>query len=189
MSALQRWAAVLVCALAAVVAAPASGESQRVPPGSGGVQGREELERRVQARFAEMMRQRLGLTAAEAQQLNQTVESFAGERRRLLVEEETVRRRAQAFLGERNATEADATALLSRMRELRHQEARLFQAEQEALLTVLTPIQVVQFLGMRAELGERIQQLRRGQGPPGGAGSLWRRPPGGVPPGQGPPDA
>ena len=57
------------------------------------------------------------------------------------------------------------------------QEARLGQTEQDKLLEVLTPVQVLRFQAMREEMGQRIRRLR-GMGPgglpawdPGAAGS------------------
>lgn len=173
--------ALVICAVALAGTAPVEG--QRMPPG--GNPNRSDLERRVQARFAEMIRQRLGLSDADAARLSQTMESFAAQRRQLHLEDQAVRSRVEVLLREPGATDQEALALLQRMEELRDRETRLLRAEQEALLRILTPLQLVRFHGMRAQLGERIQQLRGGQGPMGGgqAGPPWRRPPGRDPPG------
>jgi hypothetical protein len=53
---------------------------------------------------------------------------------------------------------------MERMAELRLQEAELFRAEQEALLEVLTPTQVLGLQALRQELGQRIRALRGGPG-------------------------
>lgn len=180
-----RWAAgaALVCALAIGGAVPL--EAQRMSPG--GNPNRTELERRVQARFAEMIKQRLGLSEADAARLGQTMDSFVAQRRQLHMEEQAVRSRLEALLQEPSATDSEALVLLQSMEDMRARETRLLHAEQEALLRVLTPLQLVRLHGMRAQLGERIQQLRGGQGPMGGgpAGPPWRRPPGGGPEGDG----
>ena len=178
-----RWiaGAVLVLALALSGAVPL--EAQRMPPG--GNPNRTELERRVQARFGEMIKQRLGLSEADAARLSQTMDSFAAQRRQLHMEEQAVRSRLEVLLQEPAATDQEAIVLLQSMEDMRERETRLLHAEQEALLRVLTPLQLVRLHGMRAQLGERIQQLRGGQGPMGGgqAGPPWRRPPGGGPAG------
>lgn len=174
-----RWAAgtALVCALALAGAVPL--EAQRIPPG--GNPDRTALERRVQARFAELIQQRLELSDADAARLSQTMESFGAQRRQLHMEERVVRTRLEAFLQDPAATDEEALGLLQNMEGMRERETQLLRAEQEALLRVLTPLQLVRLHGMRAQLGERIQQLRGGQGPMGGgqAGPPWRRPPGG----------
>jgi len=74
--------------------------------------------------------------------------------------------------------QTEATELLQRMSELRLEETELFRAEQEALLEILTPVQVLRLLQMREQLGQRIQRLRgqsgrgdgRGDGRRGGIG-------------------
>jgi hypothetical protein len=75
--------------------------------------------------------------------------------------------------------------------ELRLQEATLFREEQEALLAVLTPVQLLRLQDLRQELGQRIRALRGGRdgdfdrrrGPaPGGPGAFRMRP-GAQPPG------
>jgi hypothetical protein len=154
---------------------------------------RHELERRVRARYGEMMKERLGLSGEQAERLGQTVDSFADRRQRFVADEQALRRRIEAMLLEQDPTDEEASSLLARMQDLHVEEAELFQDEQEALLQVLTPVQLVRFHAMRDQLGQRIQQLRGWQRPPGPA----RRPggggfPGGLPGGlwpAGPPDA
>ena len=97
-------------------------------------------------------------------------------RQRIFRDDQALRRRMEAVLLEPDPSEAEATALLEQMRIVRGEEARLFQTEQEALLGILTPVQLVRFHAMREQLGRRIQELRGGQGPPGG-----RRPGGAGP--------
>ena len=116
-----------------------------------------------------MMRQRLGLSAEQSDRLHQTVDSFADRRQRLLADEQALRRRIDALLLEEDPTDEEASSLLVRMQDLRVEEAALFRAEQEALQQVLTPVQLVRFHAMREQLGQRIMQLRGGQGPPGTA--------------------
>jgi Spy/CpxP family protein refolding chaperone len=164
----------LMVVLMSVASTDAAAQRQRGAGGAG--QERVDLERRVRARFAEMMRQRLGLDQAQAGRLSETMESFMEARQRIFRDDQALRRRMEAILVEPDPSEADATALLDQMRVLREEEARLFQTEQEALLEILTPVQVVRFHAMREQLGQRIQELRGGQGPPGG------RRPGGLGP-------
>lgn len=147
--------------------------AQRGPPPQG-PGNRPELERRVRARFAEMMKQRLGLSEEQSALLGRTVESFMEQRQRLVADEQALRRRTEAVMLEQAPSEEEARSLLARMLDLREQELQLFRVEQDSLLKVLTPVQLVRFHAMREQLGQRIQQLRGGMGP-GGVG----RPPGG----------
>lgn len=166
---------VFVLALAGVTGAPLS--AQRGPPGRMGQPDRTELERRVRARFGQMVKERLGLNDEQAQRLNEAVMSFQQDRMNLWREEQAVRKRVDALLLEGGNDEAEARTLLQRMQDLRMEEARLGQTEQERLLEVLTPIQVLRFQAMREEMGQRIRRLRGG-GPGGGPGRGQRIPPG-----------
>jgi Spy/CpxP family protein refolding chaperone len=177
---LARALAVALSAAALLVTAAPAQQRGLGPGGGQGPQDRQQLERRVRARFAQMMQQRLGLSPEQAQRLDSTVESFRERRQRLVADEQALRRRMEAIALDREPTEAEARTLLARMQDIRDAEVRLFREEQEALGKVLTPVQIVRFHAMREQLGQRIQQLRGGGGmglPPGGRGSL---PPGEI---------
>lgn len=155
---------------------------------------RADLERRVRARFGEMVKNRLGLTDEQAAQLDEAVGSFRQERQTLFREEQALQKRTEAALLEGGPSDDEARDLLDQMQKLQFQEAELFKSEQEKLLQVLTPSQLVRFHALREEMGRRIQQLRGGPGMPGrrgpggmgGPGGVNRRPGG---PGGGYPDA
>ncbi len=151
--------------------------AQRVPPGGARNPARMELERRVRERYADMVKERLGLSEEESRRLEQAVEAFREPRQRLMTDEQALRRRIDAILIEQDPADAEARSLLTRMRELRVEEMRVFDAEQEALLEILTPVQVLRFHAVRQQLGQRIQQLRGGPGmgpgrPPGGGAGM-----------------
>lgn len=168
------WAATL-----ALLALGAGGleAQQRRGMGQGSPQDRAQLEQRVRARFAEMIKERLGLDDAEGRRLGEVMEGFHRDRQSLFQEEQALRRRSQELLRDGGASDEEAGEVLSRMQALREEEVRLFQAEQAALLEILTPVQLVRLHAMREQLSQRVQQLR--VGPPGAA----RRPPGGGGPG------
>ena len=151
-----------------VLAAPI--ESQRSPQGRrGGVQNREQLEQRIRAQMGRMMRERLALTEEQSEQLSEVVQRFQSERRELFRIEQATRRRVEALMLEGGNDEEEATELLTRMTDLRAQEAELFAAEQVALLEVLSPIQVLQMQSIREQIGQRIRALGGGRGDrPGG---------------------
>jgi len=149
-----------------VLAAPAAAQRR---PGMRG-QDRAELEGRIRARFGEMVRERLGLDQEQAARLEEVVGSFQAERMRLAREGQAVRRRMEAVALERRTEDVEALELLERLRALRLEEAQLFEREQERLLEVLSPSQLLAFQMLREEMAERIRRLR-GVGPgPGGPG-------------------
>ena len=136
---------------------------------------RAQLEMRVRARMAEMMRERLGLSEEDDARLSTVVEQFVGQRRQLAREQRGLRRRVEELRLDRGQDQSEAAELLQRMAALRMQEAELYQAEQEALLEILTPVQVLHYVSMRDLLGERLQRIRGGQsGRSGGRGGVGR---------------
>jgi Spy/CpxP family protein refolding chaperone len=108
------------------------------------------------------MRERLGLDDAEAERLSEVVRGFDDRRRELFTQEQEARRRVETVL--RDGGDDEARGLITRMWELRQEEARLFREEQEALLDVLTPIQVLRLQELRQDLGQRIRALGGGRG-------------------------
>lgn len=164
----------LVLASVAMISSPLA--AQRMPRGDR-PPDREQLERRVRARFAEVMKSRLGLTNDESVALDSVMDELGEERSALRRDEQALRYRMAAIVSDDQASDDEAREVLQRMGELRLREARLFQTEQERLLEILSPVQVARFHAMREQLAARIRQLRgRPQGP-------GRRPGGGEPDG------
>jgi len=136
--------------------------AQRGPPTGrrGGGGDRAELEQAVRARMGEMMQQRLGLSEEEGARLSETVADFDAQRRQVGSQERALRLRVEALMLEGASDQAEAAELLQRMSDLRFEEAELGRAEQEALLEILTPLQVLRLHQMREQLGQRIRRLR-----------------------------
>lgn len=178
-----RWASVLL--LGAVMGAPGL-------PGMAAAQGppgRMEMERRVRARFAEVIQERLDLTADEQRRLSEVLRSHQEEREALALREAQLRRRIvmQGVLAPREATpllsDEEAAGILSEWRAIWDEERRLVQREQDALLEILTPAELIRLYALREALNDRVRGFRSG-GPPGGGGV---RPGPGAPGGAGAP--
>ena len=159
-------AALLVGGGEALVAQRRGGQQ----PGGGGQ--RAEMERRIQARFDNLVRETLDLTDDQVQQLQDVVEDFRGRRMDFSQRERSTRARV-GRLGVRGGggefTEEEASEILAEMLELSGDEATLFREEQEAFLQILSAPQVVRFIVMRQQFGDRIRTLRGGRGRGGGA--------------------
>jgi Spy/CpxP family protein refolding chaperone len=130
------------------------------------------MEQRIQSRFDLMVRDQLELSDEQGQQLGDIVEGFLQRRQELALRERQVRGTVLS-LGTRSAEEGEfsdeeATDALQEMVRLREEETSLFREEQEALVGVLTPQQLVRFVVMRGQLAERIQRIRSGERPRGG---------------------
>ena len=166
----------LLWTLAALVSVGLSSASAQEPPARRGPQDRAEMEQRIRAQMQRVTRERLQLTEEESVELSEVVRGFEQQRRELGRAEMATRRRIEALMLEGGTDEAEAAELLGRMVELRRQEAQLFEAEQGALLEVLSATKVLQLQSLREEMGRRLRSLRRGDGPggrrrPGGGGA------------------
>ncbi|HEX9884907.1 MAG TPA: hypothetical protein VGA70_00390 [Longimicrobiales bacterium] len=147
--------------------APHSAEAQR------GVGVRGEVEQRVRARFGEMVRQRLQLTPEAQEAMSEVLQDFQERREALALREAQLRRRVQGQgrLGRGGSppplTDEEAVAILDEMAGLRAEESDLAELEQERLLAVLTPTQLLRYYAMRDQLAETVRRLQAG-GPGGG---------------------
>lgn len=130
-------------------------------------QRRGQLERGVQARFGEIVREELDLSPEEQQGLGEIVQRFQPQRQEIALRQAELRRRMMLPLTLED--EAAAVDLLTRMIDIREMELQLLREEQEALLDVLMPAQVARFFQLREEVGNRVRRLRgRGVGGMGG---------------------
>ena len=118
------------------------------------------LERRMRVQMARMMSQRLGLSEDQAERLSEVTQRFDERRRELGRSEQATRARVGALMLEEADDNVQAQELLDRMHELRALEGALVQEEQEALLEVITPIQILKMQSLREALGRRIRSLR-----------------------------
>ena len=155
--------------LLALLPAPLVGQQRQGPP------PRAQMEERIRARFGEQVRRELGLSEEQLAAVQEVEASFQ-ERRRALVRREVELRR-QLRRDDDARTDEQARALLQEMAAVRADEARLFQAEMEALLRTLTADQVLRFYELRDELMARVRRLRRPalERRPGGGGPALRR--------------
>ncbi len=142
---------------------------------------RAEMELRIQARFDNLVREELELSDDQTRQLQEAVEDFRSRRLEFSQSELNTRARVGrlgAAVGAQELTEEEASEILAEMLELSGAEATLFREEQEAFLRILSAPQVVRYIMMRQQLGDRILTLRRGggRGRPGGGGPGQLRP-------------
>ena len=149
----------------------------RRPPGVRGQRAR--MERMIQSRFDNLVRDQLELSDEQGQQLGDIVEGFSQRRQELALRERRVRGRVLRLgTTEDQLSDEEATDALEEMVGLREEETSLFREEQQALVGVLTPQQLLRFVVMRGQLAERIQRIRSGERPRGGPSG---RPRGGRP--------
>ena len=135
---------------------------------------------RLQAGFNRSIQAQLGFSQEVMQSLQSVMRSFQQDRSSLNQAQATLRYRlrnpALSELGE-----DEARALIQEMVDLQQRELDLYKREQEELLKVMSPLQLIRFYRARDELGQRVQQLRQGRGQGGGPGGVggMATPPGG----------
>jgi hypothetical protein len=126
---------------------------------------RAELERRLRENYEQQVRERLGLDEEQARELNEAVMQFQEERLALQRRESALKRRleGQGATGRRGgAVLADNTAreVLQEMLALENDETSLFNREQERLLELLTPSQLVSYYLLREQFAETLRRAR-----------------------------
>jgi hypothetical protein len=138
------------------------------------------MERRLQEGFNNLVRNQLGLEPQQASNFGEVVLRFQDERQRLVTREAELRRRYQiggvVSEGAPNIlrrggplmADAEAREVLREMRALRTAETDLFSREQDRLLELVSPGQLVRYYLLREQLAESIGRLRGGA--PGGGG-------------------
>ncbi len=165
-------------ALRAQQPGPFSAERPRRAPGArqlprGAALRRQQLQQQIFARFMDRAQQRLGLSEADRQRLEQVIRQNEVQRRALAREARQVRQQLAAAGRDPNTPQGEYDRLLSRVAELRERDLALWRNEQEQLATVLTPRQRAQFMAMRMEFAELVQRMRqrRAAAQPGGPGT------------------
>lgn len=168
----------LVAVVASSVAGPLAAQNRPGRRGPPPPQDRQEMERRVRAQMSRIAQERLELSGEEATRMAEVMRRFEERRADIRRSEMAARRRVEAMIIEGENDDEAAAALLQRLSELRHEESALFDEEQDALLGVLTPTQVLKLQTLREEMGTRIRALRgderggRPRGPGGGPGNV-----------------
>jgi hypothetical protein len=131
--------------------------SQRAPLTQ---QERHQLERRVRQQFDQRMRDEMGLSSEEQLRFMALVQDFRDQRLELSLEMRQLQVRLRREGRREDLTDEEARALLDQAAELRDREARLFREEQEALLSILGPAQLVKLYQWREALTQRLRRLQ-----------------------------
>jgi Spy/CpxP family protein refolding chaperone len=172
---------VLLLVLAALVPSLAAQERRPGPPDSArAALLRAEIERR----FADRVRQELGLTDDQAAKLRATHQRFGAVRRPLMQRQRDLRLALRDQMRPGVAADPDSVRnLMDGVHAGRAELLRIEQDEDREMAAYLSPVQRARFQMMRQQLLERVQELRRerhGPGREGGEGRRPRRRPGGM---------
>lgn len=141
---------------------------------------RQEMMARVQQSFERRVLRELGLTREQGAALATTFGQFRTSRGALMRDRYQLRRDIEWVVEGGRGTDAEALRLIDRLRGLRARELDLQRQEEDQILQVLSPMQLLSLHHMREAFGESIRRLemqehqRRGpdsiSGPPGARG-------------------
>lgn len=146
----------LALVLLAFFAAPASQGIAQRPPASPDQMNRQELLDQIQTRFQDQVARELELTEDQREQLPEILEAFAEDRRALVPVRREFIVRVRALL-DREGAESEALALIHEGRALRAREEALLVREEERLLEILEPSQVLLLQQLRDQFEELIR--------------------------------
>jgi Spy/CpxP family protein refolding chaperone len=175
-----------VVMMVAAAQAPVDLEAQQRGSRADREMSREQMQERVQQAFEQRMARALDLSEEQQARMREALGDFREARRELMPQRRELQMETRRFMsGDRNDDER-ARELIRARRELRETELRLQREEEERLLQILSPSQVLRMQMLRDEFGERIRSLeagpRAGRMRPGGmalrGGPGWR----GMPP-------
>lgn len=142
-------------------ATPAEGQRTRSDPRPG---DRAALEQRFRERFTQVVRERLGLTAAQMAQLHEVNGRFDARRRALFMQERSLRHEMREALerGDAPATQDRVAELMEQSIRVQRQRLDLLEEEQRALTPFMTPVQRAKYFGLQEQIRRRAEDMRRG---------------------------
>lgn len=152
----------LVLTTALVAGLAASSAPAGAQRGSPDNTRRAQLEQQIRQRLARTLKERLGLSDAQLEQVRGVSSQFE-ERRRMLVEQERDIRIGlrQEVLLEEQANQERVSRLLDQAIEVQQHRLRLLEEEQRELARFLTPVQRAKYMAIQEQLHRALEEMRR----------------------------
>ncbi|MBL0172463.1 MAG: hypothetical protein IPP90_17470 [Gemmatimonadaceae bacterium] len=138
---------------------------------------RQQVERRLQARIDQVVRQRLALTDEQFARMREVASRIEDDRRALRTDEMSTRfaMRQELLAGDR-ANEKRVAELLDDMTRLERRRIELQEREQRDLAKFLSATQRARYIGLQDELRRSMQELQRRRLDPDSSGAALVRP-------------
>jgi Spy/CpxP family protein refolding chaperone len=161
--------ATVLCVASIATATPASAQGRRIRPmqpaqGEGAHPRRQALEKQFRQRSEQIVRQRLNLNDDQVNRLRSVNANIGGQRNALMQQERAVRMDLRDEMAKgSSADQAKVAQLMSQARDLQSKRFALQQDEQQQLSSFMTPVQVAQYVGLQAQIRQRIREMQRGQ--------------------------
>ncbi len=151
--------ALITALVAGLAASSASAGAQRTPPDNA---RRAQLEQQIRQRLARTLKERVGLSDAQLEQVR-AVNSQFEERRRMLVEQERDVRIGlrEEVMREEQANQERVSRLLDQAIEVQQHRLRLLEEEQGELAKFLTPVQRAKYMAIQEQLHRTLEEMRR----------------------------
>jgi hypothetical protein len=125
---------------------------------------RDALEQRFRQRSEEIVKQRLNLNDQQVARLRGVNADIAGKRNALLDQERSVRSGLRDEMAKGSGADQNkVTQLMTQAHDLQSQRFALQQDEQQQLSGFMSPVQVAQYVGLQAQIRQRIREMQKGQ--------------------------
>ena len=137
--------------------------AQRVPDSA----RRARLEGDVRRSFAQLVRERVGLSDDQMRRLAPLARVHDQQRRELQVEERRTRASLRDFLRQaKPADSARVSGLLLTLVDIQKRRVALVEVEQRDLATIMTPFQRARYAALQEQVRRRLEQMRHRRGSP-----------------------
>ena len=136
----------------------------RPPPQAHVAPRRQALEREFRQRSEQVVREKLNLNEDQVARLRSVNTNIGTQRNALMTQERSVRSDLRDELAQGNAADQGKVAqLMTAAHDLQARRFALQQEEQEQLSGFMTPVQVAQYVGLQAQIRQRMRQMQQGQ--------------------------
>jgi len=124
--------------------------------------GRARLEGQLRRGFAQLVRNRVGLSDDQMMRLRPMAQRFEQQRRQLQMEERDTRVSLRTSLQAGQSADArQVDQLLQHMIDIQKRRVAILEAEQRDLATIMTPIQRARYMALQEQIRRRLEQMRQ----------------------------
>ena len=157
--------AMALCASTATIASAQGRRGRPMHPqpsqGHGVEPRRQALEQQFRQRSEQIVRQRLNLNDDQVNRLRSVNANIGGQRNALLQQERAVRMDLRDEMAKGSAADQSRVAqLMAQAHDLQGKRFALQQDEAQQLSSFMTPVQVAQYVGLQAQIRQRIREMQ-----------------------------
>jgi hypothetical protein len=132
---------------------------------------RQALEQQFQERTEQVVRKKLNLNDQQMARLRAMNSTIVTQRNALVDQERSVRAGLRDEMAKGNGADQKRVAqLMAQARDLQNRRFALQQTEQQQLSGFMTPVQVAQYIGLQAQMRQRVREMLQGKSGGDGTG-------------------